>query len=287
MKFILLDISDSVKSIKCNEYELIEDKKIKEIILNKSKLNKISNLKFKEKKNIINKIEIKIYEWLLYKAIKSRSKKYGNDSEDIRYIYSTNLNLTSKQIRYLSNVMENMKIKPNILGDEMAINFFKYVDEYSIKNSINKEKLKILFVYKDINNINFNLITNAVKEYNKANIYLKGVSNKNLLNSIDKINEAEGCMIEIIKYNKKAFLDYDIIYYPDDSKVNYPRMRINKNALVIDLESSQIDKFNTNIIFLNNIKNNKDIINYLKDRYGLLPIANALKNMCSWQSTLF
>ncbi len=278
MKFILFDISDTVKNIKCNEYELIEDKKIKEIILNKSKLNKISNIKYNENKSLINKIEIKIYEWLLYKLIKNETK---NDKTDIRYIFSNNLNVTDKQVRYLSAALENMKIKPNISVNEMEINIFKYVDEYSIKNNINKQNIRMLFVYKDVNNVDLNLISNAVKEYSKVNIYLKGSFNKTLINNINSINDSEGCMIEIIKYNKKAFLDYDIIYYPDDNRINYPRMRINKKALVIDLESAQTDKFNTNIIFLNNIKNNTDTINCLKERYGLLPIACVLKNLYS------
>ena len=54
-------------------------------------------------------------------------------------------------------------------------------------------------------------------------------------------------------------------------------MRLNKKSCVIDLETAYTDKYNTNIILLNKIENEITEIDYLKERYGILPVACMLK----------
>lgn len=270
MKFILFDVREENKAIQVNEYEIFKDKKIKEIILSKSKLNEIANLRTKSKQGIIGKIKLKTYESKLKKIIKY---------EDARYILASNLNHSDKNIRYLKDILEAEKIGKIASLNEMNTNIFKYIDEYGIKNNLNVHDIKMLFVYKDINNIDFNVLLEAVRNYKKVNIYIRCNANKELLNRIDKLNDSEGSVVEIIKYNKKAFIDYDVIYYADDYRINYPRMRLNKKTLLIDLEDSLKDKFNSNIIFFNEIENKTDAVDYLKERYGLLPLAHVLRQM--------
>ena len=71
-----------------------------------------------------------------------------------------------------------------------------------------------------------------------------------LLKRIKQINKSEGTTIEIIKKERKSFGDYNIIYFADDYRKNYPRFRFGKNAILIDLEEAQQDKYNSNAIYL-------------------------------------
>ncbi|MBR6688850.1 MAG: hypothetical protein IKL68_02410 [Clostridia bacterium] len=273
MKFILFEVEDEKKLITTNEYEVLKEKKIKEVILSKNKLNKLSEINSKQKQNVFDRIKLKLFMSRLNKIVREK------DNEETRYILSKELNMSEKRIRYLISTLETLGLKKIGCLNEMDRNIFKYVDEYSVKNKINIQDIRMLFVYKEQNNISLNVIREAVRNYKKVNIYLKGNVNKELLEKVDKINDSDGCVIEIIKYNKKAFIDYDVIYYADDYRLNYPRMRLNKKTCIIDLEDSIIDKYNSNIIFFNKIENKKDIIGYIVNRYGLLPLAYALRQM--------
>lgn len=274
MKFILFSLGENnKKSIIINEYGILNDSKIKEIVLSKSKLNSIINLKQKGKINILDKIKTNVFKAKLTRVINLK-----ND-EDTRYILDEGLNITDRHVKELISMIEELGLKKIASLNEMDRNIFKYIDEYGIKNNINIQDIRMLFVYKDINNIDLNVIREAVKLYKKVNIYLKGNVNKKLLEDIDRINDSEGSVVEVIKYNKKAFIDYNVIYYVDDYKINYPRMRLNKKSLTIDLEDSKKDKFNSNIILFNKIENKTDITGYIVKRYGVLPMAYVLRQM--------
>ena len=268
MNFILLDVKAQSKYIIEKEYKILETNFVKEIILSKEKLNKIANLKTKLKQNILDKIKVKSFENKINKAL-GRNKAL--------YILANDINVTDKHINYLKELLSKLEIVKLIPPNEMDVNFTKYIEEYVVKNKLVKENIKMLFVYKEIANIDFNVIKAAVNEYKKVNIYIKESITKDIIDRIDSINDTEGTAIEIIKYNKKAFIDYDVVYYVDDYKSNYPRMRLNKKACVIDVETAFTDKFNTNIILFNKIRNEITEIDYLRERYGLLPIACVLK----------
>ncbi|MBR6613840.1 MAG: hypothetical protein IKK84_03640 [Clostridia bacterium] len=268
MNFILLDVKTQSKYIIEKEYKILETNFVKEIILSKEKLNKIANLKTKLKQNILDKIKVKSFENKINKAL-GRNKAL--------YILANDINVTDKHINYLKELLSKLEIVKLIPPNEMDVNFTKYIEEYVVKNKLVKENIKMLFVYKEIANIDFNVIKAAVNEYKKVNIYIKESITKDIIDRIDSINDTEGTAIEIIKYNKKAFIDYDVVYYVDDYKSNYPRMRLNKKACVIDVETAFTDKFNTNIILFNKIRNEITEIDYLRERYGLLPIACVLK----------
>ncbi len=271
MEFILIDIQDLKRSATVNKYDVTDNKKITEIILSKSKINNIANLKAKDGK-FINNIRAALFKIKLRRIIKKLNT-------DIIYILAENLNKTDRCVKYLMCLMEELGVKQLPCLNEMNINVFKYIDEYSIKNNIDIQDIKMLCVYRDVNNIDLNLITEAIRNYKKVNIYLKNNATREIINDIDNINNNEGTVIEIIKYNKKAFVDYDVIYYADDYRLNYPRMRLNKRTCVVDLEDALNDKFNANIIFFNKIENKRDITGYIVKRYGILPTAYALRQM--------
>lgn len=268
MNFILLDVKTQSKYIIEKEYKILETNFVKEIVLSKEKLNKIANLKTKLKQNILDKIKVKSFENKINKAL---------GTNKALYILANDINVTDKHINYLKELLSKLEIVKLIPQNEMDVNFTKYIEEYVVKNKLVKENIKMLFVYKEIANIDFNVIKTAVNEYKKVNIYIKESITKDIIDRIDSINDTEGTAIEIIKYNKKAFIDYDVVYYVDDYKSNYPRMRLNKKACVIDVETAFTDKFNTNIILFNKIRNEITEIDYLRERYGLLPIACVLK----------
>ena len=133
----------------------------------------------------------------------------------------------------------------------MDSNIFKYVDEYITKNKqLKSHELKVLVVVANVKNLNISLISNLIKKYKSVNIYLKEQPSEYLLKRIKQINKSEGTTIEIIKKERKSFGDYNIIYFADDYRKNYPRFRFGKNAILIDLEEAQQDKYNSNAIYL-------------------------------------
>ena len=272
MEFILIDVQNIKRSVMVKKYDVIDSKKITEIVLSKSKINYIANLKLKDNNNFIDKIRVRLFEAKLRNIMKKLNA-------EIKYILAENLNKTDRCIKYLMSFMEELGVTQLPCLNEMNINVFKYIDEHSIKNKINMQDIKMLCVYKDENNIDLNLITEAIRCCKKVNIYLKSSATKEIINNIDNINNSEGSVIEIIKYNKKAFVDYDVIYFADDYRLNYPRMRFNKKSCVIDLEDALKDKFNSNIINFNKLENKRDIIGYIVKVYGLLSTAYALRQM--------
>ena len=268
MNFILLNVKTQNKDIIIKEYKVLEARFVREITLSKEKLNKIANLKTKLKQNILDKIYVKLFENKIAKTIKINNTAF---------LFSNDINYTDKHINYLKELLNKLGTSKLGTQNEMNSNFTKYIDEYITENGYIKGNIKMLFVYKEIANIDFNIIKQAVNEYKKVNIYIKESITKDILDKIDNINDAVGCVIEIVKYNKKAFIDYDVIYYADDYRTNYPRMRLNKKSCVIDLGTAYTDKYNTNIILLNKIENEITEIDYLKERYGILPVACMLK----------
>ena len=268
MNFILLNVKTQNKDIIIKEYKVLEARFVREITLSKEKLNKIANLKTKSKQNILDKIYVKLFENKIAKTIKINNTAF---------LFSKDINYTDKHINYLKELLNKLGTSKLGTQNEMNSNFTKYIDEYITENGYIKGNIKMLLVYKEIANIDFNIIKQAVNEYKKVNIYIKESITKDILDKIDNINDAVGCVIEIVKYNKKAFIDYDVIYYADDYRINYPRMRLNKKSCVIDLETAYTDKYNTNIILLNKIENDITEIDYLKERYGILPVACMLK----------
>lgn len=275
MKFILLNIIESKTNINKKEYEILDGKILNELELSKSFLNKIATINFNKKQSLIEKIQLLLYESKFKRMLVKKDER----NQNVFYLLPQDTNITDKHITYLRSLLEKNNIKKATMLSEMENNFQNYINEYVTENKLNENELKILFVYKNIRNVDLSLILKSINKYKKSNIYLKDNPSKELLNNIEKINEKEGCIIETIKYNKKAFIDYDVIYYVDDYRSNYPRMRLNKNALIIDMETALTDKFNSNIIFFNKINNKPRQVYYLKERYGLLPLAYVLRQV--------
>lgn len=275
MKFILFNVSNSIKNCKIERYEFDNDCYINEVNIPYSKLEKRLN----KQDGFVKKIKENIFDKCLKKCIlkaldKSDSKWY--------YSQSSSIKSNANYLKYIELICSNMLGYKYVTNSEMITNSFEYIKNHFLKNELNIKNGKVLLVYKK-ENINFTLLNNLISNIKTVNIYMKNPSSY-IQNQINKINQQVGSTIEIIKGSKKAFTDYDVIYFVDCLRCDFSRFRFNKKALILDYSIEDEDIYNTNIVFLNNYINdvkNKEIIQKLIESYGKLVIATYIKKVKS------
>ncbi len=271
MKFILFNINDTNKN-EVKKIELDETHYINEVSLSKGCLDLLSQ----QPKGIIAKLKYSIkdknIEKKILKALESYDKKW--------YFI---LSKTMQSNKYLANKIESLlgyKLTP---VNELNYNIFKYIDEYLEENkNLKKHGLKMLLVANTNKNLNFKLLENLINEYKSVNIYLNEKPSAYTLKKIKGINKNEGTTIEIVKKERKVVAEYNVVYFIDDAKGNYPRLRIDKNALIIDVDNIYNDKFNSSIIFMKDYMINnkyKSNIDTLIKEYELLELSGIVRKI--------
>ena len=273
MKFILFDVQDVDKTFVLKT-ELDDKHYINEIIFSKGLLKLMDN----QPKHMVAKIKHKLYDKKIEKLILKALDNY-----DKKWYYLLSKNMTCKS-PYLTNKLEQLLGYKLTNTNEMDSNIFKYVTEYLNENKqLKQHEIKVLIVVTNQKNLNVNLISNLIKEYKCVNIYLKEHNLEYLSKRIKQINKTEGTTIEILKKERKSFAEYNVVYFIDDCRENYPRFRLNKNAKVIDLQDVKQDKYNSNIVYMNDFLNkqgtNKLIIQELKAKYAYLELAQAVRKI--------
>lgn len=268
MKFILFKLNDTNKTI-IND---LQTGNIKEITLSKKMLNERLNRKPKG----ISKLKNAFYDNSLRKKILKALKPY-----DKKWYYLLSKEFNFNESNYLvTKAQELLGYKFNVVG-EMDKNIVKYIDEYVASRSVKKHEIRCLVICSNLSNLSFDVIKRLIKEYKTVNIYLNEKPTNYIIKQINKINKEEGTTIELVKKEKKQLTEFNVVYFVDDVKESYPRLRLNKKALIIDLNVE--DKFNSNIMFLkgyiteNNIESEK-IRKYI-DEYGLLEFASIVKKI--------
>lgn len=272
MKFILFNVNDTKNNV-INKIELSKDCYINEVSLSKTRLEErvCENPKFIQRiKNSF--LDRDIHKKIL-KALEGYNKKWY-------YILSKDI----CNVKYITCKTEELLGYKTSSTSELDTNIFKYVDEYvKENNSLKKHELKALLVASTNKNLNFTLINNLIKEYKNVNIYLKEKPSTYTLKQIKQINKNEGTTIEVVKKERKVFTEYNIIYFVDDVRENFPRFRLNKDALVLDVGLCMKDKFNSNLMFINEYMTNegtiKDNINELLKKYNSLELASIVRKI--------
>lgn len=275
MKFILFNISDNIKKIKKESYKIDDKCYINEVNIPCNELKK----RLKKEDNFIKKIRDNIFDKSLKKCIYK-----SLDKSDGKWYFSLSNAIKSNEsyLKYVELICSNMLGYKYITSSEMVTNSLKYIKNHFAKNNLDMKNGKVLLVYKK-ENINFTLINNLISEIKTVNIYIKNTSSY-IQKQINKINQQEGCTIEIIKQSKKAFTDYDAIYFVDCLRCEFTRFRFNKKALILDYSIEDEDIYNTNIVFLEDyIKNikNDEVFQKLIESYGKLVIATYIKKVKS------
>lgn len=272
MKFILFNINDTNKNV-INKIWFDETSYINEVSFSKDILESM----VKDQKGFMTKIKYKLKDKFIEKVILNA---LGNHDKKWHYILSKNM----PENKYLCNKAESLLGYKVTYAHEMDNNIFKYIDEYLIvNNSLKKHELKVLLVVTSNKDLNFTLLNNLIREYKCVNIYLNEKPSSYILKRIKEINKEEGTTIEIVKKERKAFTEYNVIYFADDKKANYPRFRFNKNALVMDIELAYEDKFNSNITFINEYISRKDVLSEnvvnLMNTYNGLQLAGVVRKI--------
>ena len=124
-----------------------------------------------------------------------------------------------------------------------------------------------------------------VETYKKVDIFLKEKPTEYALKQVKLINKTIGSTIEFIKPDKKALKEYDVVYFVDTYKENFPRLRLRKEALIIDKSYEADDKYNSNILYVNrlieNNELNKENIQTICDSYGKLKASAVICKLLS------
>lgn len=275
MKYILFNIKDEKNRILTRDVNIDEKNKITEIIIGQEKIRNI----LESKNKYINHIRKTYFEYKIKQKINNILNLNGLNNEKWCYILSKEINNNEEEKRYLKTLLEQYGGKNYVVNNEMDTNIHKYIEDYLRKNNLESHEIKVLFVNKEINSINFNLLKESIKRYRVVDIYTPCKVNEWVLDKISNINQIEGSSIEIKKYNKKAFLQYNVVYFANDIRENYPRIRIDKNALVIDETVAQNDIFNTDVILYNKLSLKVKELDVLKSQYEVLSLAGIVRKI--------
>ena len=264
MKFILFKLSDSDKKNIIKKINLGKGYYINQICLSKENLDK----RLEEKTNFIQNIKNILYDRSLKKKVLKALEKH-----DKKWYYVLSKDFLPTETNYLTNKLQELLGYKYTAAKELDNNIFKYMEEHTNKLNAKVHDAKVLVVWSNINNFNLQLIKNLIKEFKNVNIYLNNKPSSYILKQIKQVNKNEGTAIEIVKKEKKSFTEYNLIYFADDLKHNYPRFRMGKDALIIDESFNATDKFNSNIIFMNDYMSSIES----NEMYGLIDSYNKLE----------
>ena len=270
MKFILFNINDTNKNI-VHKIQLGNKLYINEVSLSKQVLDNMDKLHKGILQTVKYNLMNKNIEGKIFKALEKNSEKW-------QCIFSKDF----PKNKYMSNKMQELLGCKYTSSDELDTNIFKYIDEFLESNSfLNKHELKILIVANANRSINFSLIESLIKEFKNVNMYIKEQPSSYTLKRINQINKSEGSTIDILKKERKAFKEYNVIYFVDDKRENYPRFRTDKNSLVIDESLKLTDKFNSNLIYMDEYLKEeneyKEQIKTLLNQYNRIELAALIR----------
>lgn len=263
MMFVLFNVKDNIDKVKCEKRYFEENKYLVEVCISKDYLNK----RLKEKKNFFKTIK----DIHIDKRIKKEILK-ALENVDTKWYYTLSCEILEcdNYRKYLENLCNSMLGYKYIVSSQMQQNAIKHIKQNANKNNLKLTNLKMLLVY-NREDINFDFVKKLISEIKTVNIYKTNIS-KYAEKQIAKINSEEGTSIEIIKKDKKSFQEYDVVYFVDAKKQDYPRFRINKKAQVIDIDTEDI--FNSNIVVLNDYLNDENnlkcisVVQNLIESYG-------------------
>ena len=247
MKFILFNCNDTNKN-RVNNIQLDNINYICEVSLSKKILDSMQ----KAPESFIQKIKYnfkdKNIEKNILKALQSHNGKWN-------YIIANNI----QNNKYLANKAQMLLGYKFTCENELDTNIIKHIDDYLLQDkALKKHELKILIVANCSKNINIALLENLIKQYKYVNVYLDDKPTQFILKKIKQINKVEGTTIEIVKKERKDFKEYNVIYFIDANKENFPRLRFNKTSLVLDNTTKEMDRYNSNLLFLKDyLSNNK------------------------------
>lgn len=275
MKFLLINLESIDKNYIVKKHNIDDTKVVTEFVFNKEKLIRKEN----SKKSFFSNLRYKLYVNRISRAIYKTLDIKKSANEKWYYILSNSILNNVAAHKEIISILDSINGAKYVLISEMEQNLPKYILEHAKSEKIDEHEIKLLIVYKNIKDINYSFVERLIKLYKKVNIYIKEKPTDNILNKIDKINKENGSYIEIIKYSKKAFVEYNVVYFVDDIRINYPRLRLDKNVLVVDEYISYSDKYNSNLAFLKQSKVNIKEIEDLNKQYGILDIASVIRKI--------
>ncbi len=269
MKFILFDISNEAKSV-INKIELNDSCSIDEVVISKKQLDMMAAIPNTLIKKIKYKLQDRQLEKIILQALSPYNKKWY-------YILSNNF----QGAKYLTDKAQSLLGYNLPMSNELNNNIFKYINEYIAVDNIKAHQVKVLIVANNEKNIDITMMGKLIGEYKQLDIYLKAKPSSYFSKRINDINIKEGTTIDILKNDKKAFAEYNVIYFVDDFRKNYPRFRLSKKSLIVDLSLVEGDKFNSNLIFMNgylkNVCARKENIELLLTKYNAVQLATVVK----------
>lgn len=209
-----------------------KEKNILKRILNKIEIEEYEN----GKKYTVSKFNKKLLEKLKVDNIKNIvvAKKDKNNIEFLNNIYSNNINILDGRnlfkhlipeiVEYLSKVC---KINENDMQITILVNDYSQINIFYINELIKKVK-------------GVNIITNNINKFKKFT---------------DKLYEEEAIVVPVMNNKNKSLLNKDIIINIDFTEEQLRKYKINRKAIIVNIENNIENLHKTFIgININNYK---------------------------------
>lgn len=281
MNYIFVNVKELDEEYKVINRAINEKLLVKEICFSKIKLDEIITLKNnKEKfiiKRLINNLKIKTYIKHLNKAIIELRK----DEENL-YVLSKGAS-EYKGAEYIKGIFSNLKfIEYNYKG-EYINNIPAHIKRFTEKVQKPVINTKVIMIYKDLDNIDMNVLQNLINNHKFVNILALDDVSKYQIKKVRKFNDNNGTTVSIINKNKKAFKEYDVALFMDCVGNEVKRLRFDVKALklyVMDVEKDDLDK--NNIYMQTLLKENKlleTIVEKLQSIYGQNTVASIITKL--------
>lgn len=186
-------------------------------------------------KKFINKIEIEEFKngkkYCISKVNNKLIKKLKNDKID-----NVVISKKDKENDILINQLKENNIK--ILENRNLFkNLIPEIIEYLAKIlDINKENMEINILVNKYSRINLYYINNLIKVTKKINIITKNM--KTFKKFSDKLYENEAILIPIMNNKSKSLANKEIILNIDFSEKDLKQYRINRYAIIINIENN-------------------------------------------------
>lgn len=186
-------------------------------------------------KRLINKIEIKEFENGREYLIPKFNKKLLNQLEKDNIKNVVIAKKDKDNIEFI-NVISSKKI--NILNGKILFkHLIPEIIEYLSKVlEINKKNMELTILVNDYSNINLNYIMELISTNRRINIITNNMKKFKIFS--DKLYEEEAILIPIMNNRNKSLANKNIILNIDFSEEQLKKYKINRRAIIINIENT-------------------------------------------------
>lgn len=279
MKFVYIKITDDVGKNKIENFNVSSICSGLDELLEFSFSLEALNKRVFEHSSGIKKLFGKLFDLKLNRTL---AKLYDKNEQGLYVIlpraYMANSNSGITKIRkYILKMFYGHKFKLLKKDGNIVEHLQNYLEEAIVTQGVTKQDAKIVMIYNDARNIDFNLVREMIDKYKYLNIYTNTKNTKEYIKRLDDINKEYGSSSTITNGSIKILNSYDICILFDVSKRAIFNKFTPKKPYILDISDSDSDKFNDYLVRFkkSDAYSRFDIkkLNYLFAIYGKVTVA--------------